>query len=569
MTAFNEKQHIEIREVPEAAQQALIASGVQPIIARIFAARGIQTQSELDASLSNLIPFQSLKNCKEAACLLADATINNEKIVIVADYDADGATAAAIGILFFREMGVLIDYFVPNRFEHGYGLTPEIVDIVAKNKVNVIITVDNGIASVSGVSRANELGIKVLVTDHHLAGPELPDADCIVNPNQPNDSFKSKAIAGVGVMFYVLIALRSELRERHYFNSDQTEPNLANLLDLVALGTVADVVPLDRNNRILVAQGLRRIRSGAMNHGIRALLKIAKKNPTTARSSDFGFAIGPRLNAAGRLTDMKLGIECLISERLETAIDLATELDRLNIERRQIEGDMKDQALTILDNIAGGPEMGVTLFDKTWHSGVVGILASRVKDKLQRPVIAFAQAANGTLKGSGRSIKGVHLRDALDALTKMDPDVIEKFGGHAMAAGLTIQAHQLKRFSELFNDIIEGEFEKNTIDNSIYVDGALEDSDPIPTLAQEVRKHVWGQSFPEPTFINQLYVRTHKLLGESHTKLKLSFTPKGETFDAIRFNFNESVPDVILCVYRLDINDYFDHQPIQLIVETW
>jgi single-stranded-DNA-specific exonuclease len=279
MTAFNEKQHIEIREAPEAAQQALIASGVQPIIARVFAARGIQTHSELDASLSNLIPFQSLKNCKEAAYLLADAIINNEKIVIVADYDADGATAAAIGILFFREMGVLIDYFVPNRFEHGYGLTPEIVDIVAKNKVNVIITVDNGIASVSGVSRANELGIKVLVTDHHLAGPQLPDADCIVNPNQPNDSFKSKAIAGVGVMFYVLIALRSELRERHYFNSDRTEPNLANLLDLVALGTVADVVPLDRNNRILVAQGLRRIRSGAMNHGIRALLKIAKKIP--------------------------------------------------------------------------------------------------------------------------------------------------------------------------------------------------------------------------------------------------------------------------------------------------
>ena len=569
MPVVDDKRTIYVRKAPDLAQEKLREKGLSPVLARVLAARGIKEADELDDTLSNLIPYDNLKNCRKAAQLLADAIDNQEKILIVADYDADGATAAAIAILFLRDAGVTVDYFVPNRFEHGYGLTPEIVDIVATKNTDLIITVDNGIASISGVARAHELGIKVLITDHHLPGSELPQAACIVNPNQPGDNFKSKSIAGVGVMFYVLIALRSELRDRGYFEKTGSEPNLADLLDLVALGTVADVVPLDRNNRILVDQGLRRIRSGKINPGIKALLRVAKKNSSFVRSADFGFAVGPRLNAAGRLTDMKLGIECLISSHSQIAMKLAEELDQLNVERRHIEGKMKDQALKILDDIETKVDAGVTLFDTQWHSGVVGILASRVKEKLNRPVIAFALEKNGALKGSGRSIQGIHLRDVLDALTKIDPNVIDKFGGHAMAAGLTIQADQLERFSELLNDVVTGEFKKNVIDNSIYVDGPLEEEDTTSGLAQEIRMQVWGQAFPEPSFRNELYVRTHRLLNETHTKLQISFSPNGALIDAILFNFNDAVPDVINCVYRLDINDFFDHKPVQLIIETW
>ena len=403
MPVVDDKRTIHVRKASDLAQNKLREKGLSPVLARVLAARGIKEADELDDTLSNLIPYDNLKNCRKAAQLLADAIDNKENILIVADYDADGATAAAIAILFLRDAGVNVDYFVPNRFEHGYGLTPEIVDIVATKNTDLIITVDNGIASISGVARAHELGINVLITDHHLPGSELPQAACIVNPNQPGDNFKSKSIAGVGVMFYVLIALRSELRDRGHFEKTGSEPNLADLLDLVALGTVADVVPLDRNNRILVDQGLRRIRSGKINPGIKALLRVAKKNPSFARSADFGFAVGPRLNAAGRLTDMSLGIECLISSNSQIAMKLAEELDQLNVERRHIEGKMKDQALKILDDIETKVDAGVTLFDPQWHSGVVGILASRVKEKLNRPVIAFALEKNGALKGSGRS----------------------------------------------------------------------------------------------------------------------------------------------------------------------
>jgi single-stranded-DNA-specific exonuclease len=505
-----------------------------------------------------------------AGKLLADTIANKANILIVADYDADGATAAAITILFFRSIGVTVDYFVPNRFEHGYGLTPEIVDIVAARKTDLIITVDNGIASITGVARARELGIKVLITDHHLPGSELPQADCIVNPNQPDDSFASKCIAGVGVMFYVLIALRMELRTRRYFEQEHVkEPNLAELLDLVALGTIADVVPIDKNNRILVSQGLKRIRTGKMNPGIKALLQIARKDPSNARAADFGFAIGPRLNAAGRLTDMKLGIECLISNDIGKATELARELDQLNIERRSIEGEMKDQALRYLEDIETKLESGITLFNPQWHSGIVGILASRVKEKFNRPTIAFAPEKDNSLKGSGRSIQGIHLRDVLDILTKMDPSVIDKFGGHAMAAGLTIQAEKLERFTGLFNQIVNEEFNKNTIDNSIYVDGSLREQDSLTELAHELRIQVWGQGFPEPAFKDELHVRAHRILGDAHTKLRVSFSPHGEEIDAIRFNFNDAVPNLINCVYRLDINDFYEHKPAQLIIETW
>ena len=569
MPVIDDKRAIHVRKASDVTQKKLKEYGLSPILARVLAARGIKEIAELDDALSNLIPYDNLKNCRKAAQLLTDAIYNQQKMLIVADYDADGATAAAIAILFLRDAGVTIDYFVPNRFEHGYGLTPEIVDIVAAKNIDLIITVDNGIASISGVARANELGIDVLITDHHLPGAELPQAACIVNPNQPGDDFESKSIAGVGVMFYVLIALRSELRDRGHFEETGSEPNLADLLDLVALGTVADVVALDRNNRILVAQGLRRIRSGKINPGIKALLRVAKKKPSLARSADFGFAVGPRLNAAGRLTDMKLGIECLIADNPDVAIKLAEELDRLNVERRHIEGEMKDQALKILDALETKVNSGVTLFDPHWHSGVVGILASRVKEKLNRPVIAFALEKNGALKGSGRSIQGIHLRDVLDTLTKIDPNVIDKFGGHAMAAGLTIRKNQLERFSELFNDVVTSEFKKNVIDNSIHIDGPLEESDAASNLAQEIRMQVWGQGFPEPSFRNELHVRTHRLLNETHTKLKVSFSPKGAPIDAVRFNFNDAVPNVINCVYRLDINDFFDNKPVQLIIETW
>lgn len=560
---------IKVRKVPILPHETLTKNGLSPVMARVLAARGIENETELDDSLTKLAPVENLKNCKSAGKLLADAIANNEKILIVADYDADGATAAAITILFFRSIGVEIDYFVPNRFEHGYGLTPEIVDIVATKRKDLIITVDNGIASITGVDRAKELGIKVLITDHHLPGPELPQADCIVNPNQPNDTFESKSLAGVGVMFYVLIALRAELRTREYFVRKNSEPNLAELLDLVALGTIADVVPIDQNNRILVAQGLRRIRTGNMNPGIQALLRIAKKDPSIVRSSDFGFAVGPRLNAAGRLTDMKLGIECLIAHNIQKATELAQELDQLNIERRQIEGEMKEQALKYLENIETKVDSGITLFNPQWHSGIVGILASRVKEKFNRPTIAFAPDKNNLLKGSGRSIQGIHLRDVLDTLTKIDSHIIDKFGGHAMAAGLTIKAEKLEQFTDLFNKVVNDEFKKNTIDNAIYTDGSLLEQGSLTALAKELRTQVWGQGFPEPAFKDELYVRTHRILGEAHTKLRVSFTPRGEQIDAIRFNFNDAVPDLINCVYRLDINDFFDHKPAQLIIETW
>ena len=560
---------IKDRKVPKLSHEALTKKGLSPVLARVLAARGIKDGNELDDSLTKLAPLETLKNCKQAGELLADAIANDENILIVADYDADGATAAAITILFLRRIGINVEYFVPNRFEHGYGLTPEIVDIVAKKQTDLIITVDNGIASITGVDRAKELGIKVLITDHHLPGPELPQASCIVNPNQPNDTFESKSLAGVGVMFYVLIALRAELRAREYFAQKNQEPNLAELLDLVALGTIADVVPIDQNNRILVAQGLRRIRTGNMNPGIQALLRIAKKDPSVVRSSDFGFAVGPRLNAAGRLTDMKLGIECLIAHDIERATELAKELDQLNVERRHIEGGMKEQALKYLENIETKVESGITLFNQQWHSGIVGILASRVKEKFNRPTIAFAPEKNNSLKGSGRSIQGIHLRDVLDTLTKTDSSIIDKFGGHAMAAGLTIQAEKLEQFTHLFNKIVAEEFKKNTIDNAIYTDGSLREQDSLTELAKELRTQVWGQGFPEPAFKDELHVKAHRILGEAHTKLRVSFSPQGGEIDAIRFNFNDAVPDLINCVYRLDINDFFDHKPAQLIIETW
>ena len=562
-------QEPRIREQPVEATNHLVEGGVLPALARVLASRGVANANELDTTLERLLPYDTLKNCDTAAELLFEAVRDNANFLIVADYDADGATAAAIALRFLKAVNAKVNYFVPNRFEHGYGLTPEIADIASERGADWIITVDNGIASVAGVTRAKELGLKVLITDHHLPGETLPPADCIVNPNQKHDQFASKALAGVGVMFYILVALRARLRDEHFFNERLKEPNLAQLLDLVALGTVADVVPLDENNRILVAQGIRRIRSGKCNPGIKALLSAAKKSYQNVKCTDFGFVIGPRLNAAGRLTDMSIGIECLLSDDPEIATRHALELNRLNQERREIESDMKDQALEILDqmNISDSPI--ITIYDERWHSGIVGILASRIKEQYDRPVIAFASDGADNLKGSGRSMPGLHLRDALDSVTKQYPLIIEKFGGHAMAAGLTIKKENLSLFINAINLVVGDLMTKNPIDTSRLTDGPLSETELNEELAEAIQSGIWGQAFPEPVFRNQFYVREHRLLSDKHTKLGVSITKSGPIIDAIRFNFAETTPEIIECQYKLDINDYYSHRPIQLIIEDW
>ena len=419
------------------AADALSQAGLMPILARVLAARGIAQMTQLDVSLAQLIPPEQLTNASQMAVLLADAIAQKQSLLVVGDYDCDGATATAVAIRGLRSMGAQVDYLVPNRFEYGYGLTPEIVELAAERKPDIIMTVDNGIASVDGVARANRLGIKVLVTDHHLPGDLTPEAACMVNPNQHGCDFPSKNLAGVGVIFYVMLALRAELRNRGVF-SDKPEPNLTELLDIVALGTVADLVKLDDNNRILVEQGLRRIRAGKGCVAIRALLKIAGREASKVNAQDLGFSVGPRLNAAGRLDDMALGIACLISDDETEATVMAQRLHTMNLERRAIEADMQEAANISLDEVDVSGQFSLSIFEPDWHQGVIGILASRVKEQYHRPVIAFAKGSDGCLKGSGRSIKGLHLRDALDLVSKRHPDLILKFGGHAMAAGLTI-----------------------------------------------------------------------------------------------------------------------------------
>ena len=423
------------RERNPAAFDALIAANVDPRMARVYAARGINSPSDLNHGLPALLSPVALSFIQDAAVLLADAIQAGKRLLIVADYDADGATACAVGMRALRAMGATVDFIVPNRFEFGYGLTPEIVALAAERHPDIIITVDNGIASVDGVAEANRRGIQVLVTDHHLPGQSLPDAAVIVNPNQAGDNFASKHLAGVGVIFYTMTALRAELRARNYFQG-KVLPKLADLLDLVALGTVADVVRLDHNNRVLVEQGLVRIRAGRMSDGVRALMQVAGRDPNRASTYDLGFVVGPRLNAAGRLDDMSLGIACLLADNAHTATELATRLDALNRERRAIEGQMRDVAFASLDDVDVGARYALSMFDASWHQGVVGILASRIREKYHRPVIAFARDGQGNLKGSGRSIAGFHMRDALDLVTKRHPQLISKFGGHAMAAGL-------------------------------------------------------------------------------------------------------------------------------------
>jgi single-stranded-DNA-specific exonuclease len=552
------------RAVPTRAALMLAQAGVHPLLARLYAARGIRSGDELDSRLSALLPPDALTHADAAAKLLADTIASKRKILIVADYDCDGATACAVGLRALRRFGADVDYLVPNRFDTGYGLSPEVVLLAAQRHPDLIVTVDNGIASVEGVAEARRLGITTLITDHHLPGPELPAAEVIVNPNQPGCTFPSKSMAGVGVMFYVMLALRAELRRRGAFAA-QAEPNLADLLDLVALGTVADVVPLDRNNRVLVAQGLARIREGRMQPGLRALLAIGGRDYAVAGTFDLGFVVGPRINAAGRLADMALGIEALTTDDPARALNIANQLDGINRERRSIEADMRDAADILLEEIDAENLASITLFDPDWHQGVIGILAGRVKEQLHRPTFAFARGNDGLVKGSGRSIPGLHLRDALDLIAKQHPKLLKRFGGHAAAAGVTLDEDDLGEFEAAFEDVARHLIPPAELSRTLQTDGALESGYLSLNTARLLGNEIWGQGLPAPLFADVFEVGNQKLLKDKH--LKLTLRQGKATFTAIRFNNAEPAPRQILAAYRLDINDWNGVSSLQLLLE--
>jgi single-stranded-DNA-specific exonuclease len=554
-----------IERIADPAVAARLAdAGCHPLLARVYAARGLTEALELDDAIDRLHRPESLRNAGEMARLLADALEARAKLVIVADYDADGATACAVGIRALRAFGGDVEYFVPNRFEHGYGLTPEIVRCVhARSHPDVLVTVDNGIASIEGIAKANRLGMRVLVTDHHLPGTVLPEAWCIVNPNQPGCAFPSKHLAGVGVIFYVMLALRAELRARRRL---EREPNMAALLDLVALGTVADVVRLDGNNRVLVRQGLKRIRAGRMQPGVAALFRVAGRMPERAAAYDLGFVLGPRLNAAGRLKDMSLGIECLTADDPARAHAMALELDRLNVERREIEAGMRDDAFAAID---ADPDEGVTLcmFDPGWHPGVVGIVASRLKDRVHRPVIAFARGSEGEIRGSGRSIPGLHLRDALDLVTKRHPGLILKFGGHAAAAGVSIRERDFGVFREAFEATVRSLVSPADLERQVDCDGSLAPDEATLGAAWAIADCVWGQGFPEPRFFDRFAVVNQRVVGGRHAKLKLARADR--VFDGMIFGDCGAIPPEIEALYRLDVNEFNGTFGLQLTVQHW
>lgn len=545
--------------------ELLRQQGVHPVLARLYAARGLSDMRELSCELASLIAPTGLLHIDAAAAFLADAIAARKKLVIVADYDCDGATACAVALRGLRALGAHVDFIVPNRFEYGYGLTPEIVALTIREKSpDVIVTVDNGIASIDGVAEAKRLGIDVVVTDHHLPGDTLPDARVIVNPNQPECGFPSKNLAGVGVMFYVLLALRAEMRRRGMFDA-QTQPKLDALLDLVALGTVADVVKLDANNRILVAQGLRRMRAGRMQPGVAALFRAAGREARAATPFDLGFALGPRLNAAGRLADMSLGIECLTTDDEGRAWAIAQQLDTINRERRDIEADMQDTALAQLDTFEPHSKATISVFDETWHQGVIGIVASRLKDKFYRPTITFAPGGEGLIKGSGRSIAGFHLRDALDLVSKHAPTVIQKFGGHAMAAGLTIRADAFDAFTEAFEAVGRAWLTQSQLERVIETDGALEEAYFTPQFIELLGEQVWGQGFAPPVFCDEFRVLQQRVLKEKHLKLLLE--KDGRRYDAIWFGHADQLPERATVAFRLDANEYNGVTRVQLLVE--
>lgn len=557
-------------------------SGLHPLLSRLFAARGIAKPDELSLDLKQLLSPLELKNCISTATLLADILEKNEPMLVVADYDCDGATACAVAVRGLKMLGgadTPIQFLVPNRFTMGYGLTPEVVELAAQQtpKPKYLITVDNGIASEAGVDRAHELGIEVIVTDHHLPGDRLPKATAIVNPNQPGCTFPSKALAGVGVMFYLLVALRAELRKRGKFTAEN-QPKIENLLDLVALGTVADVAQLDRNNRILVANGLKRIRAGVSQAGIQALFQAATRDPRKANTFDLGFAIGPRLNAAGRLADMTLGIRLLLSDKTDEAIELAYELDRINRERRVIESGMQEAALAHLaeDQLAGtiADRSSICLWNPEWHQGVVGIVASRLKERFNRPAIVFAPADGSTgeeLRGSGRSLTGFHLRDALDIVSKREPGLILKFGGHAMAAGLTIRKADFERFDTLFQEVANSLLNDELLERRHIHDGALAPSEFTPETGDLLAEEIWGQGFPQPIFYGEFEVGQQSLMKEKHLRLQLRLVGDGQQsskpFTGVWFNRTQPLPAKAKLAYRLVTDRYQGQARVQLMIE--
>jgi single-stranded-DNA-specific exonuclease len=556
------------REVPPAAFAKLRASGLHPVLAKIYASRGVLEVSQLDTSLVGLLPFDPLLNCAPMAALLADAIAAEKRLLIVADYDADGATACAVGMLGLQSFGAKVEYLVPNRFEYGYGLTPEIVQLAATRKPDFLITVDNGIASVEGVAEAASLGIQVLITDHHLPGAQLPAAACIVNPNQHGCNFPSKHLAGVGVMFYVLVALRAELRRRDWFSQRQ-EPNLAELLDLVALGTVADVVRLDDNNRILVDQGLRRIRAGRARAGIAALLRVSGRDPSRVSTYDLGFVVGPRLNAAGRLTDMSVGIECLLTQDPARATELAKQLDALNRERRDIEAGMQETALALMEKIDVADTYSLSLYDESWHQGVIGILAARLRERFHRPAIAFAPADGGEARGSGRSIPGLHLRDALDLVTKRHPGLILRFGGHAAAAGLTIRGTDVAAFTAAFEEVVRDLVGPADLERLIETDGSLLAAEIDMAFAEALDSGIWGQGFLAPVFCDEYEIADQRIVGGRHLKLRLRTPGSTRILGGILFGHSDPLPMRIRAVYRVQVNEFNATRSVQLLVEHW
>ncbi len=570
------KRHIQ--QCDTVVSTELAQSDLHPVLQRIYSHRGIASLQQVEYSLEQMLPFTALKDVDTAVAVIQAAVEQNSKILIVGDFDADGATSTAVCLRALHMMGATqVSYLVPNRFDFGYGLTPELVAVALDNKPDVLITVDNGISSLDGVAAAKAAGIQVVVTDHHLAGAQLPEADAIVNPNQPGCTFPSKALAGVGVIFYVMLALRSALRLAGWFTDQRPEPNMGRLLDLVALGTVADVVPLDHNNRILVAQGLKRIQAGQCCAGIQALLQVSGRDSSNIVASDMGFAVGPRLNAAGRLEDMSLGIECLLTDDLNQALEIARRLDDLNKSRREIEQDMQQQAMTSLQPLLetlGHEQLpkALSLFDSSWHQGVIGILASRIKETFNRPVIAFADSGNGEIKGSARSIKGLHIRDALEAVASRHPGLIIKFGGHAMAAGLSLKLENFDTFKQAFEDEAGRQLDDAALQGVIESDGELDSDDMNLELAECLRTAgPWGQHFPEPTFDGEFEIVNWRVVGERHLKMELRTAESEQSIAAIAFNTSvdqlDGEDNFIHAAYRLDVNEFRNQRSAQLIVE--
>jgi single-stranded-DNA-specific exonuclease len=569
---------LKVRDIPPRTAFALEQAGVHPLLARLFAARGVRTPDDLDDGLAKLLPPDTLLGSGAAAQLLADAIDAGQRICIVADYDCDGATACATAIRGLAMLGApreRLGYVVPDRQVHGYGLTPAIVDLAQARRPDVLVTVDNGIASEAGVAHARALGLQVLVTDHHLPAlvdgqVRLPAANVIVNPNQPDCGFTSKCIAGVGVMFYVLLATRAELRRRGRFDA-ATQPRLDTLLDLVALGTVADVVKLDDNNRRLVAQGLKRIRAGRMQAGVAALFNVASRVPARASAFDFGFALGPRINAAGRLSDMTLGIECLLTDDPTRAADLAAQLDAINRERREVEAGMREQATLRVDALmpAGDPPPALVLFDDEFHEGVVGIVAGRMKDRLHRPTFVFARGQDGLLKGSGRSIAGFHLRDALDLVTKRHPGVLKRFGGHAMAAGCTLDAADLATFDAALQQVAREWLLPEAMQRTLAHDGPLAVEYFCADTVTRLDAQVWGQGFEAPVFCDEVEILQQRLVGEKHLKLRVRHGgPGGMIRDAIWFGHADPLPTRVRLAYRLSLDEFQGQKRIQMVVEA-